>query len=53
VVASDGYIKLKDNFTSPGLGIELDDNLVDNERGVSDWKFPQRWDKFDGSVDDH
>jgi galactonate dehydratase len=53
VVSSDGYIKLNDNFTSPGLGIELDDNLADNERGVSDWKFPQRWDKFDGSVDDH
>lgn len=53
VVAKDGYIKLADNFTAPGLGIELDDNLVDNERGVPEWKFPQRWDAFDGSVDDH
>jgi galactonate dehydratase len=53
VVASDGYIKLKDNFTAPGLGIELDDNLVDNERGVTEWEFPKRWDAFDGSVDDH
>ncbi len=53
VVAKDGYIKLRDNFTAPGLGIELDENLVDNERGVGDWKFPQPWDAFDGSVDDH
>jgi galactonate dehydratase len=53
VVAKDGYIKLRDNFTGPGLGIELDDNLVGNERGVPDWKFPERWDAFDGSVDDH
>ena len=35
------------------LGIELDDNLIDNERGVPEWEFPEMWDKFDGSVRDH
>ena len=35
------------------LGIELDDNLIDNERGVPEWEFPEMWDHFDGSVRDH
>ena len=44
---------LAGNFDGPGLGIELDDNLIDSERGVPEWEFPEMWDKFDGSVRDH
>jgi galactonate dehydratase len=53
VAGKDGHITLKDNFHGPGLGIELDENLVDNERGVEEWEFPEMWDSFDGSVLDH
>jgi galactonate dehydratase len=49
----DGHIIIKDNFEGPGLGIELDDNLIENERGVKEWEFPEMWDSFDGSVLDH
>jgi galactonate dehydratase len=50
---TDGHIVLKGNFDGPGLGIALDENLVENERGVPEWEFPEMWDKFDGSVLDH
>jgi len=50
---TDGHVLLAGNFDSPGLGIELDDNLIDNERGVPEWEFPEMWDSFDGSVRDH
>jgi len=49
----DGHIIIKGNIDGPGLGIELDDNLIENERGVKEWEFPEMWDSFDGSVLDH
>jgi len=53
LVMDDGHIIVKKNFGGPGLGIELDDNLVENERGVPEWEFPEMWDSDDGSVLDH
>ena len=53
VMGSDGHITLAGNIDGPGLGIELDENLVENERGVEEWEFPEMWDSFDGSVLDH
>ena len=53
LVMDEGHIIIKKNFDGPGLGIELDDNLVDNERGVPEWEFPEMWDSYDGSVLDH
>ncbi|HLN20584.1 MAG TPA: galactonate dehydratase [Bacteroidales bacterium] len=53
VMGVDGHILLKGNIDAPGLGLELDDNLVENERGVKEWEFPEMWDSFDGSVLDH
>jgi galactonate dehydratase len=53
LVMDDGHIIVKKNFGGPGLGIELDDNLIENERGVPEWEFPEMWDSFDGSVLDH
>ena len=50
---TEGHVLLAGNFDGPGLGIELDDNLIDNERGVPEWEFPEMWDSFDGSVRDH
>ncbi len=50
---TDGHVVLKGNLDGPGLGIELDENLVENERGVPEWEFPVRTDAFDGSVLDH
>lgn len=50
---TEGHVVLAGNFDGPGLGIELDDNLIDNERGVPEWEFPEMWDSFDGSVRDH
>src|SRR4051812_26101889 len=52
-VMTEGNIILKGNLDGPGLGIELDDNLIDNERGIPEWEFPEMWDKVDGSVRDH
>ncbi len=48
-----GHIVLQGNIDGPGLGITLDENLIENERGVPEWEFPARWDAFDGSVLDH
>jgi galactonate dehydratase len=53
VMDKDGHITLVGNIDGPGLGIELDDDLVENERGVKEWEFPEMWDSFDGSVLDH
>lgn len=53
VMGDDGHVRLEGNFDGPGLGIELDDNLIENERGVKEWEFPGMWDSFDGSVLDH
>ncbi len=53
VMGNEGHIELVGNIDGPGLGIELDDNLVENERGVEEWEFPEMWDSFDGSVLDH
>jgi len=53
VMDRDGHITLAGNIDGPGLGIELDDNLIENERGVKEWEFPEMWDSFDGSVLDH
>lgn len=52
-MGKDGHIEIAGNIDKPGLGIELDDNLIDNERGVEEWEFPEMWDSFDGSVIDH
>jgi galactonate dehydratase len=49
----EGHVIVKGNFDGPGLGIELDENLVENERGVKEWEFPEVWDAYDGSVLDH
>jgi galactonate dehydratase len=53
LVMTGGNIMIQGNIDGPGLGLELDDNLVDNERGVKEWEFPEMWDSFDGSVLDH
>ena len=47
VMGEDGHILLAGNIDGPGLGLELDDNLVENERGVPEWEFPEMWDSFD------
>lgn len=48
-----GHVVIKSNFDGPGLGIALDDNLIENERNTPEWEFPTRSDSFDGSVLDH
>ena len=53
VMGKDGHITLAGNIDGPGLGLELDDNLVENERNVKEWEFPEMWDSYDGSVLDH
>ena len=53
LVMNDGHILLKGNIDGPGLGLELDENLIENEKGVPEWEFPEMWDPFDGSVLDH
>lgn len=45
---SDGYLELP---TAPGLGVELDENAMADKIG-HDWKNPETYDKFDGSVTD-
>jgi galactonate dehydratase len=52
LVMDQGEIYVKDNFSGPGLGIQLDEHLVDNERGIPEWEFPEMWDE-DGAVHDH
>ena len=52
-VMTEGSIVLKGNLDGPGLGIELDDNLIDNERGIPEWKFAEMWDGAEGSTRDH
>jgi galactonate dehydratase len=47
-----GNVNIKENFSGPGLGITLDEHLVDNERGIPEWEFPEMWDE-DGAVHDH
>jgi galactonate dehydratase len=42
-----GHVVIKGNFDGPGLGIELDDNLIENERNAPEWEFPTRSDSFD------
>lgn len=60
VSLGDGYLKNpfkleKDGTvlvpTTPGLGIELDENKLEDKRG-HDWKNPQTYDETDGSVVD-
>jgi len=53
IVMTEGNIILKGNIDGPGLGIALDEHLVDNERGIPEWQFPEMWDAVDGSVRDH
>jgi galactonate dehydratase len=53
LVMTGGAILLKGNIDGPGLGIALDENLIDNERGIPEWQFPEMWDAVDGSVRDH
>lgn len=52
LVMNQGDIDVKANMSGPGLGIQLDENLVDNERGIPEWEFPEMWDE-DGAVHDH
>src|SRR5579862_7691186 len=40
LVMTEGNIILKGNIDGPGLGIALDEHLVDNERGIPEWQFP-------------
>ena len=47
------HVVIQGNFDGPGLGIELDDNLIENERHAPEWEFPVRSDSFDGAVLDH
>jgi len=49
----EGAITLAGNCDGPGLGLELDPALEDNEANVPEWEFPTMWDDFDGSVLDH
>lgn len=49
---NNGEIMVADNFDGPGLGLELDENLIENERNVPEWEFPEMWDT-DGSAKDH
>lgn len=49
---TNGNIIVKGNFDGPGLGIQLDEHLIDNERGIPEWEFPEMWDE-DGAVHDH
>ena len=53
LVMTEGNIIIKGNIDGPGLGLELDEDLIENERGVKEWEFPEMWDSFDGSVLDH
>lgn len=52
LVMNQGDINVKDNISGPGLGIQLDEHLVDNERGIPEWEFPEMWNE-DGAVHDH
>ena len=52
-VMTEGNIILKGNIDGPGLSVELDEHLIDNERGIPEWQFPEMWDVVDGSVRDH
>ena len=52
-VMTDGAVILKGNLDRPGLGVELDEHLIDNERGIPEWQFPTMFDKTDSSVRDH
>jgi len=45
---ANGYLELP---TAPGLGVELDENAMSDKIG-HDWKNPETYDKFDGSVTD-
>lgn len=49
---SQSEITVAGNFDGPVLGLELDENIVENERNVPEWEFPELWDS-DGSVKDH
>jgi len=49
---NNGEILVAGNFDGPGLGLELDENLIENEKNVPEWEFPEMWDT-DGSVKDH
>lgn len=49
---NNGEIMVADNFDGPGLGLTLDENIIENERNVPEWEFPEMWDT-DGSVKDH
>ena len=53
LVMTGGAIMLKGNIDGPGLGLALDEHLIDNERGIPEWQFPEMWDSVDGSVRDH
>ena len=53
LVMTERNIILKGDIDGPGLGVELDEHLIDNERGIPEWQFPEMWDAVDGSVRDH
>ena len=42
-----GYVMLP---KGPGLGIELDEDSIENQRNARDYNFPQLYDPYDGSV---
>ena len=48
-----GHVVIKGNFDGPGLGIELDDNLIENERTHPIGNSRRGRTAFDASVLDH
>ena len=49
VVVADGYIQLP---TAPGLGVEVDEDVVRERSGPGDWDTPRLRHADDGSVAD-
>ncbi len=52
LIMKNSEIMVAGNFDGPGLGISLDENIIENEKNVPEWEFPEMWDT-DGSVKDH
>ena len=44
---TNGYVPLP---KGPGLGIELDEDAIENQRGAREYNFPELYDPYDGSV---
>ena len=44
---TNGYVPLP---KGPGLGIELDEDAIENQKNAPEYNFPELWDAYDGSV---